>query len=161
MLPMEVSLLMTSDGTRVYITSPIYNVALLCSMVRSQELRNCWELLLSRRRLSGGEVHSTLTRLHWIWSNLSDRKHDLGPQEVAKEGKSPAISGKSRLVKHWPCLARLDKTDCGWLKVLIPPKKCDLQWVPPRLLHVARADFTYIILWASNLCQFEGFGVQR
>ena len=32
--------------------------------------------------------------------------HDLGPQSVAKEGKSPKISGKSRLVKYYN-LARL------------------------------------------------------
>ena len=33
----------------------------------------------------------------YIWSNYSD----LGPQKVAEKGKSPAISGKSRLVKYY------------------------------------------------------------
>ena len=44
-----------------------------------------------------------------VWSNYFATSHDLGPQKVAKEGKSSAISGKSRLVKYYN-LARLVST---------------------------------------------------
>ena len=35
-----------------------------------------------------------------FWSNLSDRKHDLGPQKVAFRKGNPLTSGKSRLLKY-------------------------------------------------------------
>ena len=40
--------------------------------------------------------------------------HDLGPQNVAEEGKSPFFQKKSRLAKHYA----LD----AWISVMIPGK---------------------------------------
>ena len=63
--------------------------------------------------------------------------HDLGPQKVAKEGKSPANSGKSRLVKYFNLAryfglrgASFQLTSSACFKILSPPKNPTASFSP-------------------------------
>ena len=48
-----------------------------------------------------GSNHQLVLIYQFISGQIIATSHDLGPHKVAKQGKSPKISGKSRLVKYY------------------------------------------------------------
>ena len=78
------------------------------------------EDVVSRPALPTGPAgHVLLAACMSAWSNYSDRKHDLGPQKVAKEGKSRL---KYYNLARYFCLLIVFSTNelsKGWLRVPI------------------------------------------
>ena len=59
----------------------------------------------SVRDIRGVHIYDMYIYICMISGQIIATSHDLGPQKVAEERKSPAISGNSRLVKYyfiWP-----------------------------------------------------------